>query len=61
MNTLVLWLLLSLPNDPADTKAISTHKTRDACEAVQVAEFVAGNATRCQAIEIPVAMKGPVQ
>jgi len=60
--TLTLWLLLTLPADPAKTEALGLHPTREACEAVQVAEFVANRATRCQAIEIPVAdWKGPRQ
>ena len=60
MTTLTLWLLLSLPADPANTKVLDTHRSRDACEAGQVAEFIANNPARCQAIEIPVAdWKGP--
>lgn len=60
MSTLTLWLLLTLPADPAQTVALQTHRTREACEQAQVSEFLAGTAARCQAIQIP-AMKGPVQ
>lgn len=53
MTTLTLWLLLTLPADPRDTKPISLHQTREECEQAQVSEFLYGNPARCQAIQIP--------
>lgn len=59
---LTLWLLLSLPANPADTQALSTHRTRAACEQAQVDAFIAHQPARCQALAIPAAeVKGPVQ
>lgn len=62
---LTLWLLLSLPANPADTTVLETHRTREACEAIQITEHIAGRATRCQALTIPAlvpfsGVKGPV-
>lgn len=53
MTTLTLWLLLTLPADPRDTKPISLYQTREECEQAQVSEFLYGNPARCQAIQIP--------
>lgn len=66
MNTLTLWLLLSLPADPAQTVVLETHRSREACEAIQLTEFIAGRMVRCQPLTIPAlvpfaGVKGPVQ
>ncbi len=65
MNTLTLWLLLSLPADPAKTVVLETNRSREACEAIQITEYIAGRVTRCQPLVIPalcpVDVKGPVQ
>ena len=62
MNTLTLWLLLSLPADPAATVVLGTHRSRDACEAAQVSAFISGQHARCQALVIPAGVvMGPVQ
>lgn len=59
--TLTLWLLLSLPANPADTQTLSTHRTRAACEQAQIDAHIANQAARCQALTIPAAeVKGPV-
>jgi hypothetical protein len=64
MNAITLWLLLTLPPNPADTQAVATFRTRDACEQEQVTLFLQGQATRCQAIAVPAPAPrvwGPVQ
>lgn len=59
--TLTLWLLLSLPADPAQTQALSTHRTRAACEQAQINAHIDHQPARCQAVVIPVAnVLGPV-
>lgn len=61
MTHLTIWLLLSLPANPADTQALSTHRTRAACEQAQIDAHLANQAARCQALAIPAAdAKGPV-
>ena len=58
---LTLWLLLSLPANPADTQALSTHRSRAACEQAQIDAHLANQAARCQALVVPAAdVLGPV-
>lgn len=64
MTTLTLWLLLTVPADPQDTRVLETHRTREACESIQISEYIAGRVTRCQALVIPALapeVKGPRQ
>jgi len=53
MTTLTLWLLLTLPADPRDTKPIAFHLSREECEQAQVSEFLYGNPARCVAVQLP--------
>jgi hypothetical protein len=53
MTTLALWLLLTVPANPHDTTVLETHRSREACEAIQITEYIAGRVTRCQALVIP--------
>lgn len=64
MNTITLWLLLTVPANPHDTRVLETHRSREACESIQITEYIAGRVTRCQALNIPAMwpeVKGPVQ
>lgn len=61
MQALTLWLLLSLPANPADTTVLETHRSRPACEQAQIDAHLANQAARCQALVIPAAnVLGPV-
>ena len=62
MIKITLWLLLSVPQDPLDTRVLETHRSREACEAIQITEHIAGRLTRCQPLAIPALyITGPVQ
>ncbi len=51
--TLTLWLLLTLPADPRDTKPIAFHLSKEECEQAQVSEFLYGNPARCLPVQLP--------